>query len=218
MFDKKIQHPSFGIINIVRGTCSESMNLFGSSIKQRAFIQLEIHKASLCRELNQDNIFPEGVPIISVYLSPSQFADAITSINSGGTPCTINFMEGHEVAKPILESKRVQFDAEFEAKMHEVANKTNEYYAKINDLLNKSSLGKRDREEILKQLGLLKQQIASNIPFIKEQFTQQMDETVIEAKTEISAFVDEKLKRLGLQGFKKELLALEQKDLGDKSG
>jgi hypothetical protein len=35
-FDKAkyIQHPSFGTVSISRGTCSESMNLFGSSLKR----------------------------------------------------------------------------------------------------------------------------------------------------------------------------------------
>lgn len=212
----KIEHPSFGMIDISRGVCSESMNLFGCSIKQRNFIQIDISKAILYRELNQDNIFSKGVPIVSIYLSPSQFADAITSLNSSGTPCTINFMDNHEVKGTTLEHKRVQFDAEFEETMKEVASSTNEYYKKINDILNKPSIGKHDKSEIMKQLDMLKQQIASNVPFIKEQFTEQMNETVVEAKNEVSAFIEEKLHRLGLEGCKKEFLALENKNLGDK--
>jgi len=111
--EQKILHPSFGMISISRGSSSESMNLFGSSIRQRSFIQIEIHKASLRRNLHNDFIFPEGIPIISIYLSPSQFADAITSLNTEGTPCTIDFMDGHKIPEPKLESKRVQFDDEF---------------------------------------------------------------------------------------------------------
>jgi|SRR3972149_4754462 len=209
----KITHPSFGMIQICRSSSSQSMNLFGCSIKQRNFIRIEIRKACLYRELNQDNIFPEGIPIVSIDMSPSQFADAITSLNTSGTPCTITFMEGHEVKGTSLESKRVQFDAEFEEKMREVVSDTNPYYTKINEIVNKSSLGKHDRAEILKQLNLLKQEIAANIPFIKEQFTEQMDETVVEAKNEITAFIEERLIKLGLEGFKKQL-TLEYKELG----
>jgi len=40
-----------------------------------------------------------------------------------------------------------------------------------------------------------------------------MDETVVEAKNEITAFIEERLIKLGLEGFKKQL-TLEYKELG----
>lgn len=107
---QRLTHPSFGKIEIVRGTCSQSQNLFGSSIKQHAYISIAIHKAVLYRGLNSDTIFSEGAPIVEVQMSPSQFADAITSLNSGGTPCTIEYMNGQKIPEPLLESKRVKFE------------------------------------------------------------------------------------------------------------
>jgi len=209
---KEIKHPSFGVINISRGVCSEKMNLFGSSIQQRTFIKVDISKAILMRDLSRDWIMSDHeVPIVSVYLSPSQFADAITSLNQGkGTPCTINFVEGHEVKEAQLESKRVQFDDEFEDKMKEVISDTNKFYIKISEILSKPSIGKRDKAEILKQLDQLRMQIKSNIPFIKRQFSEQMDQTVVEAKNEVSTFLEDTIKKLGLEEYKKEL----QKSLG----
>jgi len=204
---KEVRHPSFGVINISRGVCSEKMNLFGSSIQQRTFLRIDISKAVLMRDLSRDWIMSDhGVPIISVYLSPSQFADAITSLNQGeGTPCTISFMDGHEVKEAQLESKRVQFDTEFEDKMKEVTSATNQFYTKISEILAKPSIGKHDKEEIMNQLDHLKMQIESNVPFIKRQFSEQMDETVVEAKNEVTAFLEDKIKKLGLEKYKKEL-------------
>lgn len=204
---KEIRHPSFGVINISRGVCSEKMNLFGSSIQQRTFIRIDISKAILMRDLSRDCIMSDhGVPIVSVYLSSSQFADAITSLNQGeGTPCTISFMDGHEVKEAQLESKRVQFDTEFEDHMKEIASANNRFYTKISEILTKPSIGKHDKAEILKQLDQLKMQIESNVPFIKRQFSEQMDETVVEAKNEVTAFIEDKVKKLGLEGYKKEL-------------
>lgn len=209
---KEIRQPSFGVINISRGVCSEKMNLFGSSIQQRTFMRIDISKAVLVRQIGRDWIMSDhGVPIISVYLSPSQFADAITSLNQGeGTPCTISFMDGHEIKEPILESKRVQFDNEFEDKMKEVSSPINEFYTKIEAILSKPSIGKHDKELILKQLDQLKMQIEDNVPFIKRQFTEQMDETVVEAKNEILNFLEDRIKTLGLEAHKKEI----QKALG----
>jgi len=205
--EKEIRHPSFGVINISRGVCSEKMNLFGSSIQQRTFIRIDISKAILMRDLSRDWIMSDhGVPIVSVYLSPSQFADAITSLNQGeGTPCTISWMDGHEVKEAQLESKRVQFDTEFEDHMKEIVSTNNRFYTKIAEILAKPSIGKHDKAEILKQLDQLKMQIESNVPFIKRQFSEQMDETVVEAKNEITAFIEDKIKKLGLEGYKKEL-------------
>ncbi len=213
--NKDIRHPSFGVINVSRGVCSSRMNLFGSSIQQRSYIQLSISRAVLARHTNRDWIRSEGVPIVSIYLSPSQFADAITSLNQGeGTPCTITFVDGHEVQEPILESKRVQFDADFEETMKEVTDSTSEFYSKIEYILSKPNIGKHDKELILKQIDALKMQIESNVPFMKKQWTEQLDKTVVEAKNEISAFLEDKIRVLGLEGYKKEI----QKSLGYVTG
>lgn len=219
-FGKKITHPSFGIISISRGTCSHHMNLFGSSIKQKTFIQLNINRASLRRNLHRDNFFQEGVPIISVYMSPTQFADAITSLNSDGVPCTIDFVDGKPVKPPTIESKRLQFDREFEKEMSVIANKNNEFLKNIRNILSKKSIGKHDKQEIMKQLDMLNMQIESNIPFMKKQFTEQMDKTVVEAKNDFDDFVKNRLLSLGLDAkslngkslIEKELRALEYRE------
>jgi hypothetical protein len=49
-------------------------------------------------------------------------------------------------------------------------------------------------------------QITSQVPFIKKTFTEQMDKTANEAKFEVTQFIEEKLKRLGLEKFKDQLL------------
>ena len=57
-------------------------------------------------------------------------------------------------------------------------------------------------------------QIESNVPFMKKQWTEQLDKTVVEAKNEISAFLEDKIRVLGLEGYKKEI----QKSLGYVTG
>lgn len=200
----RLYQPSFGMLNITRGVCNKPMNLFGNSIKQHSYIEIRISKAEMYRNLNRDDIF-EKETIISINMSPSQFADAITSLNSGGTPCTIAFVEGHEVKPPVLESQRVMFDKEFEDKMAQVASDISPFYEAIQKILSKPNIGKHDRENILKEIDMLKMQIEKNIPFMKEQFTEQMNQTVNEAKAEVDAFIEHKLKHLGLEKFKDQL-------------
>ena len=48
-------------------------------------------------------------------------------------------------------------------------------------------------------------QIESNVPFMKKEWSEQLNQTVVEAKNEIGAFLDDKIKTLGLEGYKKEL-------------
>lgn len=202
---KTIRHPSFGMITINRATSSKRLNLFGSSLLQKSLIEIEVHRAVLNRDISRDWILEEGVPIVSICLSPSQFADAITSLNSQGTPCTITFVDGKEVPEPRLESKRVQFDAEFEERMKEVASSTNRFYTAIEKILSKPSIGKHDKEAILKELDQLKMQIESNVPYMKKAWTEQIEQTVVEAKNEITAFLDDKVRQMGLENYKKEL-------------
>jgi len=45
------------------------------------------------------------------------------------------------------------------------------------------------------------QNIKSNIPFVNEQFTEQMDKTITEAKGEIEAFIEHKIRSAGLEAI-----------------
>ncbi len=212
------RHPSFGMISISRGSSSGKMNLFGSSIQQRSFIQVDISRAILHRNLNRDDYFPHET-LIRLYMSPSQFADAITSFNTTGVPCTIEWFNGGHIEEPPYVNKRVQFDEEFEKKMRDITSDSNEFIVKIQEILGKPNIGKHDREEILKQLSMLKMQIESNVPFIKESFSEQMDQTVIEAKNEVTHLIEEKLKALGLEKYKKDFaLEFKEEEKGENNG
>jgi hypothetical protein len=152
-------------------------------------------------------------------MSPSQFADAITSFNTTGVPCTIEWFNGGHIEEPPYVNKRVQFDEEFEKKMRDITSDSNEFIVKIQEILGKPNIGKHDREEILKQLSMLKMQIESNVPFIKESFSEQMDQTVIEAKNEVTHLIEEKLKALGLEKYKKDFaLEFKEEEKGENNG
>lgn len=204
LYGVNTENPAFGMISISRGTSSGKMPLFGSSLKQRTFIQITISKALLHRDLNYDSYFPKET-LINLYLSPSQFADAITSFNTGGVPCTFEWYNGDHIPEPPFENRRIQFDDEFTKHMEDTISENNKFIVKIQEILAKPNIGKKDREEIEKQLDMLMAQISSSLPFIKKQFTEQMDQTVTEAKIELTQHIEEKLKSLGLEKFKDQL-------------
>jgi hypothetical protein len=88
------------------------------------------------------------------------------------------------------------------------------------DLLkNKASIGKGDRDIIAKSIDRLVNHISSTVPFISKQFSESMEKVVIEAKSDIEAFVENKIRNTGLEalGYKKEdnIPLLEMPDTDD---
>lgn len=77
---------------------------------------------------------------------------------------------------------------------------------------SKKTLTKADKENILKKLNMLNYDIGSNIGFIADQFNEQMDKTVMEAKGEIESFCQNKINAIAsaaLVEHRDEILKLE---------
>ena len=76
----------------------------------------------------------------------------------------------------------------------------------------KKNFTKADRQEILGKLSKLSMDIGCNMDFIADQFNEQMDKTVMEAKGEIEAFCQNKVNSIAnaaLVEHKDDLLRLE---------
>lgn len=202
MFEKKETHESYGILGFARATSGTAVPLFGSSIKHRDTIIMRVSDAALFRELNNDHIMPGG-RIIEVEMSQSQFAEAITSMNHGsGVPVTLRYVKGREeIPSCPYVDKRQEFEKEFA----DCQSESKQYYAEfeeyVQSLLEKKSLGKTDKENLLKELSVLKGRLFSNQEFVYKQFNEQMDKTVKEAKGEIEAFVQNKLNAIASQAI-----------------
>ena len=55
--------------------------------------------------------------------------------------------------------------------------------------------------------------VTSKIPFVSDQFREQMEKTVLEAKSEVEAFIEHKIRSTGMEalGYKKENYPLIEK-------
>jgi hypothetical protein len=189
------EHESYGMIQISRGS-GTGQHLFGSSIEHQHTINISIMEGKHQRDLNRDWYFGHK-PIVDIVLSPTQFADAITSIGSA-SPCTIRYrMDKGMMEYPPFESKIKQFNDEFEHDMKKIASKC--------DALIKEAEDRKLPKTILHQLQMLKQDLASNIPFVNRSFTEQMENTVKEAKGEVEAFISHKVQSMGLQALQSQL-------------
>lgn len=216
-------HKSWATLSFNRKTYSYfgnpkeySRQLFASSIENHQVVSLEIHTAKLNTDYGRDTIFSDKL-LIDVELSINQFAEAITSLNHEAVPCTLRWFNGEQMPDPPARSKRIEYDEKFKVEMEEVVNSNNKFLERIDAILSKPKYGKEDKAEIKKELNMMLAAISDRVPFLKKMFSEQMDETVVEAKSEFNEWLDAKLRSVGLQDFKKELLQVKaQKALESK--
>lgn len=187
-------HPSYGTLLFSRKTGRKD-SLFGSSIQHRDTICMTLYHASIERRSNRDLIYGNKA-IAEVEMSYSQFAEAITSMNIGtGIPVTVRYTEKDgNIPHCDFVSKREQFEDEFKTQRKNATRVSEELIQEVTELFNqKGTLKKADKEEILRKLNKLKMDIGINTDFIVNQFNEQMDKTVMEAKGEIEAFYQNKV-------------------------
>ena len=212
-FGTKTSHPSYGTLLFNRAYGGKTP-LFGSSIEHSNVITMELRHADITRGLNRDDIFGNK-PIVKVEMSYSQFAEAITSFGQGtGIPVTIRYTEKDgRIPSYDFVSKREQFTREFKEQTNKAMEKSKELINDVVELFSsKKTLTKADKENILKKLDMLNSDIGSNIGFIADQFNEQMDKTVMEAKGEIESFCQNKINAIAsaaLVEHRDEILKLE---------
>jgi hypothetical protein len=195
-------HPSFGLVSFSR-LGGGNNTLFGSSIKHSQTIVLRIKRATHDRDLNHDRYFG-GEELVEIELSQNQFAELITSFNMGdGIPCTIKHVKRERMPEPPYISKVQIIQQEFESKLHNFGIDLKKIISNSKDILtNKPTISKGDRDLIIDSIDRLVMEIQSNIPFIADQFKEQMDKTITEAKAEIEAFTEHKIRSTGIDALK----------------
>lgn len=212
-FGTRTSHPPYGTIMFNRSN-SRVTPLFGSSIKHNNVITMELRHAEIERGLNRDWVYGK-TPIAEIEMSYSQFAEAITSFGCGsGVPCTIRYTEKDgRIPECDFVSKREQFTDEFKGKTKEAMNESQQLIQDVTDLFSqKKALTKADKEAIISKLRKLSMDLGCNLDFIADQFNEQMDKTVMEAKGEIESFCQNKINAIAnaaLVEHKDEILKLE---------
>ncbi len=199
-FGDHYKHPTFGTIAFARGQ-GAGRPLFGSSVLHSESISLHIKHAELSRDLHKDWIFGGDI-IIEVEMSPTQFVDAITGLNMGSdVPVTIRYIRGEPAqnlshTNPPYQNKVEQFNTEFDNKIKNIGKRFDETIA----LANKTKAQKR----LIFEIEQLKMWFVSNIPFVNKQFSEQMENTVKEAKGEVEAFVIGMVQSYGIEAIRKQ--------------
>lgn len=212
-FGTRTSHPSYGTIMFNRAYGGKTP-LFGSSIEHSNVIIMELRHAEIERGLNRDWVYGK-TPIAEIEMSYSQFAEAITSFGQGtGIPVTIRYTEKDGKIPPCdFVSKREQFTDEFKGKTKNAMNESQQLIQDVTDLFSqKKALTKADKEAVISKLRKLSMDLGCNLDFIADQFNEQMDKTVMEAKGEIESFCQNKINAIAsaaLVEHRDEILKLE---------
>lgn len=199
-------HESYGLLGLSRVSCNPAMSLFGSSIKHGNLIELRIKTGRKYRGYQSDR-YSGHKTLCRVLLSPTQFAEAITSFNVGdGVPCTVEQVKGDEWDETNRRFRercpevnmRQRANSELKEEMAELGTRVDRLSRDAKEILNgKGTLKKADRARLLNDLASITQEIKSNIPFVHECFNESVDKTVTEAKGEIDATYQTLRERLG---------------------
>lgn len=201
------KHPSYGLARFSRISSSHPRALFGSSIQNKQTITFTISRAKHHRSLNNDHYFAES-ELIEIEMSQTQFAELITSFNMGsGIPVTIKHIQHDIYPEPPFLSQMDIFSNEFRKSMNNFSVDMKILVEQATEILNnKQNIGKGDREVIMNCFQKLTGYLGDKVPFIADQFMESMEYTVTQAKGEIEAFIENKIRNTGLEGlgFKKE--------------
>ncbi len=190
------EHPSYGMLDIGRRS-NTSCVLVGSSIMHSQTIALRIKRAVRNRNYNEDRFFSRD-ELIEIELSPVQFAEAITAMNTSGVPCTIRWIRGEgDMPRPVLDHERTRIAEEFKGDVELVAKSLDAVYAYAESLMDKPSVSKADRKELLGMIRQVRQDIKCDLPFIAEQFNETVEKTVAQGKGEFEAYVLHRALALG---------------------
>lgn len=201
-------HESYGQLNFSRTHGGQgATHLFGSHVEYHPVtIRLEISRAErqFNKDLSSEHIYGQE-RLIEVEMSASQFADSITLMNQGqGIPCTIRYVGGvrmEDVPDEHRSEQHMIVDG-FKRKMADVRKSVKPDLKKLEAILAKRSIGKKDREEITWLFEKFTRSFSDNAAFTVEQFNEATDKLTTEAKKEVESYMHSILVEAGIEHLK----------------
>lgn len=195
---KDFEHPSYGIISVSKCN-SYGKELFGANIPVNSFIKIKISTAILSRQTDRDLFEPKD-GLIEVLLSPIQWAELLTNMNTLGVACTISYVQGEGLIsfKP-YENRIEESIKRFEVEMS--SNDSHEYISKLKSIVDESRLSQKAKKEMVHYLNIIDGRVKGTAEFYIQEFQRNADKVVSSAKAEISAYKESILGDLGQQKF-----------------
>ena len=186
------EHPSYGKVKICK-VHSNNHPLVGSDILHNSFIELTISRAYLERRLHSD-WFHSREELISIELSPTQWSELLSSFNSEGVPCTLNYIAGQpKIPEAPFIDKTKEFSEEFSQEFSDnLSNSLELIHTLIKGLDKDTKLGKKEMRELLNSLYYKVYNIKSNVNFAANQFNKNLENRITCAKEQLESYLKNK--------------------------
>lgn len=195
------KHKSWGMVGLNRVFYSGSRELFGSDITNHTGIVLTLKHAQKSRELGRDWTLGDDM-ICRIVLSPNQFAEMVSNMNVGdGVPCTIEYLqsEGYIDFLP-EENKLVKIEVDRMEKDAEIMQRLKDSVKQLDRLIRDKKMPKTVGEEIVGELCAVHKYLDdSGSDFLRDQSKREIADMVVEAKAQVSDYVNHKIFSVGLE-------------------
>ena len=131
-------------------------------------------------------------------MSHTQFANLVSSFNiEPGIPVTIRRLNGKSMEECPFKDRGAMHMDEYREHLAKQTELTSELIRKTRELLEaKKTFTKADKKELLDMLLALDNEIRPNEEYMVEAFQEQMDTTTQEAKAEIEAFFENRVRKI----------------------
>lgn len=183
-------HDSMGLLHFSRWSSSHSQSFFGSDLKHDRGIRLTIMGAGLERSLNADRYFEQDL-ILSADLTEAQFAEMITTLNTGtGVPITLKSFRDGDIVIPaplpdVPKGELVLSEARNKAKQG--VSDLRSVLSSMRELLDKGNLRKGAIKQLINELENAIAKFDDHVPFMLQQFQRTVEKMVLDATATIRA-------------------------------
>lgn len=202
MNTKYEKHASWGMVGLYH-TQGGGRQLFGSDVSNHNTIRLVIKHAQKQRDLGRNWTMGDDT-ICEVELSALQFAELLTNMNIGdGVPCTIRYTNNDGCVE--YQEEQSKLDVIYKER-DEIVNRASsslrEVEQGISELISGKKISKSVGTELLHKLSsALSDLEGNNFDFYRKQATEEIDKMVIEAKSQISEYINHKIYSVGLESL-----------------
>lgn len=200
LYGRQLESAAYGQMRVAR--ISGRADLFQVDYPQEHFIELVISTAHVTRRGGVDHTMADR-EVTKVWLSEVQWARMIASPNTEGVACTLRQYRDPltgEFKTPLLPPEHVAdadtFKDEVKRKASLALESMNEARTRLYEIM-KGPLRKGDLQEVIELLEKANREGVANLPYVAESAAEKIDEAAENAKTEIGAFLDFAMTKLG---------------------
>ncbi len=185
---------------------SSNEDLFDVAHKTGGHIEMSIHTARSSEFYGEMNHTPHR-QLVSVSLSPVQFASAITQMNIGeGHSCTLNYIDGTRIDYQSKKDEVTDTFAELALKGVEKTLNPSIDEDRLISLLDGVRMNKEKRAEIMRIINPFILNRNANRKFALERLDECIHDRVERAKGDIKAYIEMILVQTGLDTLEKNKL------------